>query len=452
MNAQPLFAPLSGPQRLLITAAGVVDAAGLSVAPGALLIEPGPEGVTVLASGSAGAVADHPGAAGARAIALPEDVLFPALANAHAHLDLTHLGPVPFDPSRSFADWAQIVIRGRARDEHALRESVRDGIARSIRGGVVAVGDIAGVGRSEPHDELRASPLLGVSHIECFGFGETGSANAAGANALRERYRTADHDPNPRVRIGFSPHAPYSAGLALYEALAPLVGAAGPPLCTHLAESPEEHEFVAHARGPMRDLAERLGVWSDAAAHDVGRGAHPVAHLAPLLARTPMLLAHVNDCPDGALETIAASGSSVVWCPRGHEYFGREATLGPHRWKDMLRAGVNVAIATDSIINLPPDEADRLSPLDDARHLWRRGERDWELLLRCITTNGAKALGLDPSRFTLGPGPVAGLAALRTGRLGPTDAPGAALMAAPSAYRPRLLAFAGGFDAELRAP
>lgn len=450
MNAQPHFAPLSGSPRLLITAAGVVDAAGISAAPGALLVEPGAEGVTVLASGSPAAVAAHPGAPGARAIALPQDVLFPALANVHTHLDLTHLGPVPFDPSRSFADWAQIVIRGRARDEAALRQSVRDGVTRSIRGGVVAVGDIAGVGRSEPIDELRASPLLGISYSERFGFGEAGTASAADAGALRDRHRAADVPT--RVRIGFSPHAPYSAGLALYEALALLVSDDGPPLCTHLAESPEEHEFVAHARGPMRDLAERLGVWSDAAAHDVGRGAHPVAHLAPLLARAPMLLAHVNDCPDAALETIAASGSSVAWCPRGHEYFGRESTLGPHRWKDMLRAGVNVAIATDSIINLPPHEADRISPLDDARHLWRRGERDWELLLRCITINGAKALGLQPSRFTLGPGPVAGIAALRTGRLAPGESPGVALMAAPSVSCPRLLAFAGGFDAELRAP
>lgn len=442
---------LRGGETVLIEAAGVADAHGVAAAPGALLLSLGAGEAIVLAAGEPGAVGGHPAARGrgrgAKRIAMPDHVLIPGLVNAHTHLDLTHIGPVPFDPAQGFASWAEIVIKGRARDEGAIRASVREGIRRSLAGGVVAVGDIGGVGRAEALEELRASALLGVCFVEWFGFGEAGARSAAAAKAMVAR-EVSGGGSRPGVRLGLSPHAPYSVGPALYEALATIASDGGRdgatiPLCTHLAESPEEREFVSAGSGPMRDLAERLGVWSDATARDVGRGLHPIEHLRRTLERRPMLLAHANDCPDDGLRAIASSGSSVVWCPRGHEYFRRAEAFGPHRWKEMLAAGITVCLGTDSIINLPPHEADRLSPLDEARHLWRAGERNSALLLRLITTNGARALGLAPDLFTFAPGPIAGVAAARitSGASERAADPRGAVMA--SASPPRLVVMGG---------
>jgi len=77
----------------------------------------------------------------------------------------------------------------------------------------------------------------------------------------------------------------------------------------------------------------------------------------------------------------------------------------------MLELGVNVCLATDSIVNIPPDQAERISPLDDARLLHAREKPDASTLLRMITLNPARALGLDADRYRLRPGPVAGLVA-----------------------------------------
>jgi cytosine/adenosine deaminase-related metal-dependent hydrolase len=131
----------------------------------------------------------------------------------------------------------------------------------------------------------------------------------------------------------------------------------------------------------------------------------------------PALLAHVNDCSDDDLGRLTRSSASVVFCPRAHAYFGHEKVLGRHRWQEMLAAGVNVCLGTDSIINLPMEECDRLSTLDDARLLYRRERVQAAPLMQMITVNGAMALGLDPQGFEWpsvgGTGTVAGVAAVR---------------------------------------
>ena len=76
----------------------------------------------------------------------------------------------------------------------------------------------------------------------------------------------------------------------------------------------------------------------------------------------------------------------------------------------MLASGINVALGTDSMLCL--DTPNRISVLDEMRLLHRRDNADPRLLLQMGTTNGAIALGVEPSRFTLDPGPVAGLIAL----------------------------------------
>ena len=112
---------------------------------------------------------------------------------------------------------------------------------------------------------------------------------------------------------------------------------------------------------------------------------------------------------------LAETGTSVAYCPRSSHYFRNHESFGPHRYRDMLAAGINVCLGTDSIVNLPPDESDRLSTLDETRFLCRRDGTDPLTLLRMATVNGARALDLDPDLFIFRSGlphPVAGLIAL----------------------------------------
>jgi cytosine/adenosine deaminase-related metal-dependent hydrolase len=218
------------------------------------------------------------------------------------------------------------------------------------------------------------------------------------------------------VRLGLQPHAPNTVDLRLYEWAVERARALGLPLATHLAETMVVRRFVMEGAGPQREFLERLGLWDASVLDHIGRGVAPVEHLEPVLAAGRFVVAHVNDADDAAIERLAGTGTSVAYCPRASTYFGAERVFGPHRYRDMLEAGVNVALGTDSIVNLPAADVERcgISVLDDMRLLWRRDKTDPCVLLAMATVNGARALGLPESWFSLGqPGRLAGLVAVR---------------------------------------
>src|SRR5207249_11276442 len=114
------------------------------------------------------------------------------------------------------------------------------------------------------------------------------------------------------------------------------------PLAMHLAETPDEAEFVRSHTGQLKEMWERLGSWEDFAGGFDGTPTQFVKWLG--LLDYPTLLAHVNYCSDEDLTILADSSASVVYCPRTHRYFGHP----PHRWRDMIAREINVAIGTDS--------------------------------------------------------------------------------------------------------
>ena len=399
---------MSTSHRILVHAAGIADAATTEITGGSMLVElAGEGGVRVLAAGQTKEVTPHEACRSARVIHLPSAVLIPGLVNAHAHLDLTHVGPVPPDPAGGFAAFAKVVMGRRAQDAAGIAASVRRGVELSLAGGTVAVGDIAGSPRNGPtlvpYETLADSPLRGVSYLEFFGVGRSDPESLGRGLSAPERALEGPRPSAGGVRLGLQPHAPYTVSLRLYEWAA----GQGLPLSTHLAETPEEREFVAGGTGPLRAMLERIGVWDDAILSEIGHGQHPVHHLRQFLHARP-LLAHVNDCPDDALAVLAASGASVAYCPQSSEYFGAEKAFGPHRYRDMLAAGVNVCLGTDSIINLPASAADPasggISVLHEMRRLHARDGTDPRTLLRMATLNGAAALGLASSLFTFAAG------------------------------------------------
>ncbi len=163
--------------------------------------------------------------------------------------------------------------------------------------------------------------------------------------------------------------------------------------------------------------SERLGIWDEAMLEEIGCGKHPVEHLREVLSTAAFIVAHVNDADDAAIATLARTRTTVAYCPRASAYFGAERRFGAHRYREMMAAGVRVALGTDSMVNL--DTPGRLSVLDEMRLLYRRDGVDPRVLLEMGTANGAAALGLDPAWFRLGtPGRIAGLVEWRRQRGG----------------------------------
>ncbi|MDO8629736.1 MAG: amidohydrolase family protein, partial [Phycisphaerales bacterium] len=302
-----------------------------------------------------------------------EAVIFPGLVNAHTHLELSLLaGRVP--PTSDFIDWLQRLIAARNSDLGAppppftrgdpgesspprpsaatnspiddnrladyVARAVCRGIAESVSSGVTTLGDITAF-------PWLTRPALADSPLRAVSFGEV-IALGTGRAHLAERLDQAanlDHQTQA-LRVGLSPHAPYTVEPDALRACADRARQIGAPLCIHIAETREEEMFTRDRTGPFADFLRRLGLWNE---QIPGSGCTPVELCAAAgLLGPETLLAHANYVSDADIAAIAASRASVAYCPRTHDAFGHD----PHRVRDMLRAGVNVCLGTDSLASM----------------------------------------------------------------------------------------------------
>lgn len=320
--------------------------------------------------------------AGAEVEELGDVVLMPGLVNAHTHLELSDLscGESP----TSFVDWILSLIGRTARlgaaDGSSIANAMRIGIEQCLRFGVTTVGDIS--------KQCRFSrPVLGKSSLRAVSFGEI-QAMAQRRNLLEERFAAASDrsEETERLIVSVTPHAPWSVEAAGYRRCLEWANQLNRPIATHLAENPEEAEFLAEHTGPFRYLWEAgINAWDDdVPRHDGG----PIRLARDLgLLDFPTLLAHVNYCSNEELAIVAGGRASVVYCPRTHKYFGHP----PHRWREMMKRGINVAVGTDSCASSPD-----LNLVDDLR-LLHKLEPDVPAIVwwKMATIHAAKALRLD---------------------------------------------------------
>ncbi len=314
---------------------------------------------------------------------LGDAVLLPGLVNAHVHLELSHLRTGA--PPTSFVRWLTDLMKQSGPGDPAAAAAA--GAAESLRFGVTAVGDITAF-------PAATRPVVAASGLAGTSYGEVRAM--AGRRSFLEPRLTAAAEPiaSDRLRPGVSPHAPYSIELGGYRRCLAVAREMGLPLATHLAETTDEAAFLADHAGPFRDLWQLLNAWTP----DVPRfpgGPVRLARSLGLLDHPGTLLAHVNHADDAELAMLAAGRASVVYCPRTHAYFAHP----PHRWRDMLAQGINVAVGTDSRASAPD-----LNLVDDLR-LLRRLAPDVPAmdLWATATTRAATAIGrADVGRLAVG--------------------------------------------------
>lgn len=318
---------------------------------------------------------------------LGDVAVLPGLVNAHTHLDLTGArGQLP--PEGKFTDWLRAVIRHRQTlTAEQVETDIRAGIAESVAHGTTLIGDISGQGLSWP--ALAAAPVWAVVFHELLGL-------------PRPRARQAwedvgawlkGHPATATCRPGLSPHAPYSVRASLFRLVAGYARRHPLPVAIHLAESRAELELLDSHAGQFQEFLAELGVWD---ANGLIRGPAELAHWFAGIGKTSFVHANYLN-----LAMPMPPGASVIYCPRTHAVFGH----APHPFRDLLAAGVNVALGTDSLASNPD-----LDILAEARFLARRfPEVPGSALLRMATLAGAEALGWDHQTGSLAPGKSADL-------------------------------------------
>ena len=307
-------------------------------------------------------------------------VICPGFVNAHTHLELSSLGGC-VSPSTDFTDWLRSLFELSNREPPTcaqVQATVDTGITQSLSAGVTAVGDVT---RTPlwTRAVLARSALRGVSFGEVIAIGNR-------RHLLFERLTAAAslEYQTERVRVGISPHALYTVEPDAIRACVHKAEDISAPLCIHLAETADEEEFTRTGRGSLADYLRDIGVWDDLIPVGGCRPMELAARLGLLGSRT--ILVHANYVNDNDIDCIAASGSSVAYCPRTHRAFGH----APHRFRDMLAKGVNVCIGTDSLASNPS-----LSVLEELRFLRMEHEDlDPHEIISMGTLRGARALGI----------------------------------------------------------
>jgi cytosine/adenosine deaminase-related metal-dependent hydrolase len=310
-------------------------------------------------------------------------LLLPGLINTHTHLELTGLPGEPPEPD--FAAWILGVRRLKAgRSPEAFLAAARAGLAASHAAGVTTVadtGDSGAVIRA-----LAESGGSGVAYQEVFGpHPDQLEESLAG---LQRQVEALAVFAAGRVRIGVSPHAPYTVSGPLYAAVAAWAEAEGLPLATHVAESRAESELLARGEGPFAEAWKGRGIPRPA---PLGRT--PVQWLddhGVLSVRT--LCIHVVQAAGEDVERLAGAGAAVAHCPVSNRRHGHGAAPLAAFIGRQLRVG----LGTDSVLSV--GTPDLLSEARAAREL---AALDAARSLELCTLDGARALGLDAETGSL---------------------------------------------------
>ncbi len=297
-------------------------------------------------------------------------------ANAHVHLDLTNCPPFR-GPYPDFI-WHVIAHRGTRGAEAA-----RAGLAALHEAGAGAFGDI--VASPEAMEALLAeSDLPGVLYWEVIGPDPSRAEAIFRDTAERvDRWRRRDSV----MRVGVSPHTGHTVSAPLLRKIAAWARVEDVPLQIHAAESPEETVLYQNGTGPLADfLQEVVGLAWEAP------GCSPVAFLADTGILFPgTAVVHAVQTDEADRRILADAGVTVVTCPRSN----RALQVGDFPWEAFRRAGVPVALGTDSAAS-----AGSLDLREDIRPLWNRLGPD--PLLEALTETGYRLLGVPRPRITAG--------------------------------------------------
>ncbi len=287
-------------------------------------------------------------------------LLIPGLINAHTHLELSRIS-VPAPKSGRIDLWIEELIEAKQKQNSSFFfHSALEGARLCLQSGTTTVGEIESHGLSQK--AISKTPLRARIYHELLGLDSgVASKNWNQARAALQRRSTQ------QFRFGLSPHSPYSLSISLLNRLkkAPRQWFSA----IHLAESRLETDWLEWQGGALAFLAH----W---------KLLHPKS-----------LIIHGNYLTRAEIKELGKRRASVVYCPGSHHFFRYDR----YPLESMLRAGMNVALGTDSLASNRS-----LSMFREMALCRKRFPRvSAAKVFQMATENGAKALGWDDELGTL---------------------------------------------------
>jgi cytosine/adenosine deaminase-related metal-dependent hydrolase len=334
----------------------------------------------------------------------PDAALLPGLINTHTHLELTGFEGLVTEPE--FPSWIRSLRQlktTRTPDEYV--QAARRGLADCYAAGVTTIADTGDSGAVIK--VLAEAGGSGIAYQEVFGPHPAQAKESLAG--LERRVQELSHLTSSRVRIGVSPHAPYTVSAALFSSVAAWAKAERLPLAVHAAESREETEFLVAGAGPFAQAwKERNIPLPDSL------GLSPVAWLSNHEVLSPLTLCiHAVQLGQADIRVLAESGAAVAHCPLSNSAHRH----GTAPVAAMIAAGVRVGLGTDSVVSIG-----RLDLLAEARLAGEQAGLSAGQQLELCTIRGARALNLEAEVGSLEPGKWADCIVIRLASRGETPA------------------------------
>jgi len=320
-----------------------------------------------------------------------EAVILPGFINAHSHLELTAMRGYLEPEEGDFPAWLNKLTKARLEGmtPDDLYVSATCGAVEAARAGVTCVGD-ASDAASASMRALASVGLRGIVYQEAFGPDPHEALEKF--ELLRGKVLTLRGLESERVRVGISPHAPYSVSAPQLELIAEYAVAEDLPLMMHAAESEAEAQFMLSGSGPFAEGLRRRGIeWH-------APGISSIQYLARHgVLRARPLLAHCVRVDEADLRTLKEYDARVAHCPKSNAKLGHgQASLAA-----FVEHEIKVGLGSDSVAS--NNTCDMLSEASFAALLSRaRGDlgsngrmMSAEEVLLTATLGGARALGLD---------------------------------------------------------
>lgn len=340
-----------------------------------------------------------------------EAVILPGLVNAHSHLELTAMRGFLEDEEGHFQKWLWklTVARLERMTPDDLYVSAAWGSVEAARAGVTCLGDA----NSEASAGLRALCDTGLrGRVYHESFGPDPLLAHENFEKLRERVAELRQYEDAAVRLGVSPHSPYTVSPQQLELIADFALAERLPLMMHAAESRAEEQFVREGVGPFAERHAARGIeWH-------ARGVSTIQYLKEVgILRARPLLAHCVRVDVTDIETIKEAGASVAHCPKSNAKLGH----GHAPFAAFVKHGLTVGLGSDSVAS--NNSCDMLEEARFAALMSRADERqfdsehmtDCDDVLFAATLGGARALGLEGQTGALAEGLQADLAVVGLG-------------------------------------
>ncbi len=342
--------------------------------------------------------------------------ILPGFVNCHSHLELTAMRGALDDVEHDFRSWLLRInsIREKWTAED-VEASAAAGVAEGVQAGVTCFGDIGRLGHAGIK-ALKASGLRGVvfQETEFSPDNRTADDDFQKLGAKFEKLKLEETD---LVRIGLSPHSPYTVSSGLFEMIAQYAIINRIPLSIHAAESDSEFELLTRGTGFFTSVYEKFGVeWYSP--HST-----PIEYLERLgvLSAQP-LLAHCVKVTESDIRRIANYGARIAHCPKSNAKFGH----GYAPFEQFQDAGIAVGLGSDSVASnnvcdlleearfaalVARNRTECGSPHEVRAYSSRRFITAKEIL-ETATLGGARALGLDHLIGTLEQGKQADIAVI----------------------------------------